>query len=401
MDEIAEKGFAAHWKYKGNDTRTNKAFESWLSQIREALDSSDKAQQSAVELVDDIRSSLYNEEVFVYTPKGKLVVLKDGATALDFAFEIHTEVGARCIGAKVNNKLVPLSYKLKTGDIIECMTSAKQKPSEDWLGFVVTTKAKSRIKDYIKEANKQHVIVGRDMVEHRLKILGINVLTLEVTNQLRAYFNAKDANDLFYRFGKGYIQLDELKRWKSDRESHERKQAAKSIQEPLTNTKNLVKELKKLHGDRKDADALLIGEDMDKIDYTLAKCCNPIAGDDVFGFVTINEGIKIHRTSCPNAPELLSRHGDRVLKAVWASKIEMSFVAHLIIKGTDRMGLMNDVTRVISQDLQVNIQNLSIGVKDGIFEGKIALMVNNTAHLEKLVSSLEQVSGVVEIERGE
>jgi GTP pyrophosphokinase len=258
------------------------------------------------------------------------------------------------------------------------MTSAKQKPSEDWLGFVVTTKAKSRIKDYIKEANKQHVIVGRDMVEHRLKILGINVLTLEVTNQLRAYFNAKDANDLFYRFGKGYIQLDELKRWKSDRESHERKQAAKSIQEPLTNTKNLVKELKKLHGDRKDADALLIGEDMDKIDYTLAKCCNPIAGDDVFGFVTINEGIKIHRTSCPNAPELLSRHGDRVLKAVWASKIEMSFVAHLIIKGTDRMGLMNDVTRVISQDLQVNIQNLSIGVKDGIFEGKIALMVNNS-----------------------
>lgn len=401
MDEIAEKGFAAHWKYKGNDTRTNKAFESWLSQIREALDSSDKAQQSAVELVDDIRSSLYSEEVFVYTPKGKLIVLKEGATALDFAFEIHTEVGARCIGAKVNNKLVPLSYKLKTGDIIECMTSAKQKPSEDWLGFIVTTKAKSRIKDYIKEANKQHVIVGRDMVEHRLKILGVNVLTLEVTNQLRAYFNAKDANDLFYRFGKGYIQLDELKRWKSDRESHERKQAAKSIQEPLTNTKNLVKELKKLHGDRKDADALLIGEDMDKIDYTLAKCCNPIAGDDVFGFVTINEGIKIHRTSCPNAPELLSRHGDRVLKAVWASKIEMSFVAHLIIKGTDRMGLMNDVTRVISQDLQVNIQNLSIGVKDGIFEGKIALMVNNTEHLEKLVSSLEQVSGVVEIERGE
>jgi GTP pyrophosphokinase len=191
MDEIAEKGFAAHWKYKGNDTRTNKAFESWLSQIREALDSSDKAQQSAVELVDDIRSSLYNEEVFVYTPKGKLIVLKEGATALDFAFEIHTEVGARCIGAKVNNKLVPLSYKLKTGDIIECMTSAKQKPSEDWLGFVVTTKAKSRIKDYIKEANKQHVIVGRDMVEHRLKILGVNVLTLEVTNQLRAYLMPK------------------------------------------------------------------------------------------------------------------------------------------------------------------------------------------------------------------
>jgi GTP diphosphokinase / guanosine-3',5'-bis(diphosphate) 3'-diphosphatase len=400
MDEIAEKGFAAHWKYKGNDTRTNKAFESWLSQIREALDTSDKS-QSAVELVDDIRSSLYNDEIFVYTPKGKLIVLKDGATALDFAFEIHSEVGARCIGAKVNNKLVPLSYKLKTGDIIECMTSTKQKPSEDWLAFVVTTKAKARIKDYIKEANKQHVIMGRDMIEHRLKVLGINTLSLEVTNQLRAYFNAKDSNDLFYRFGKAYISLDEIKKWKNDREAHERKQATKSIQEPLTNTKNIVKELKKLHGEGKNSDAILIGEDMDRVDYTLAKCCNPIAGDAVFGFVTINEGIKIHRTSCPNATELLSRHGDRVIKALWTSQINMSFVAHLIIKGTDRMGLMNDVTRVISQELKVNIQNLSIGVKEGIFEGKIALMIQDTLHLEKLVQSLEQVDGVIQIERGE
>jgi GTP diphosphokinase / guanosine-3',5'-bis(diphosphate) 3'-diphosphatase len=400
MDEIAEKGFAAHWKYKGNDTRTNQAFESWLSQIREALETSDKS-QSAVELVDDIRSSLYNEEIFVYTPKGKLIVLKDGATALDFAFEIHTEVGARCIGAKVNNKLVPLSYKLKTGDMIECVTSPKQKPSEDWLRFVVTTKAKTRIKDYIKEANKQHIVMGRDMIEHRLKILGFNVLTLEITNQLRAYFNAKDANDLFYRFGKAYLNLDELKRWKSDREAHERKQAAKTIQEPLTNTKNVVKELKKLHGDRKDADGILIGEDMDKIDYVLAKCCNPIAGDDVFGFVTINEGIKIHRTSCPNATELLSRHGERVIKAVWASQIEMSFVAHLIITGTDRMGLMNDVTKVISQELKVNIQSLAIGVKEGIFEGKIALIIHDTTHLEQLVNSLERINGVVEVVRGE
>ena len=400
MDEIAEKGFAAHWKYKGNDTRTNKAFESWLSQIREALDTTDKS-QSAVELVDDIRSSLYNDEIFVYTPKGKLIVLKDGATALDFAFEIHSEVGARCIGAKVNNKLVPLSHKLKTGDIIECMTSAKQKPSEDWLAFVATTKAKARIKDYIKEANKQHVIMGRDMIEHRLKVLGVNTLTLEITNQLRAYFNAKDTNDLFYRFGKAYISLDEIKKWKSDREAHERKQATKTIQEPLTNTKNIVKELKKLHGDVKNADAILIGEDMDRVDYTLAKCCNPIAGDTVFGFVTINEGIKIHRTSCPNATELLSRHGDRVIKALWTSQVKMSFIAQLIIKGTDRMGLMNDVTRVISQELKVNIQNLSIGVKEGIFEGKIALMVQDTQHLETLVHSLEQVDGVIQIERGD
>jgi GTP diphosphokinase / guanosine-3',5'-bis(diphosphate) 3'-diphosphatase len=398
MDEIAEKGFAAHWKYKGNDTRTNTAFESWLSQIRETLVTNDKS-QSAVDLVDDIRSSLYNEEVFVYTPKGKLVVLKDGATALDFAFEIHTEVGAKCIGAKVNNRLVPLSHKLKTGDIIECMTSPRQKPSEDWLKFVVTTKAKSRIKDYIKEANKSHVIMGKDMIEHRLKVLGVSPLTLEITNQLRAYFNAKDSNDLFYRFGKGYVQLDELKRWKSDREAHERKQEAKAIKQSLEDPKAVMKELKKLHGDKKNADGLLIGEDMDKVDYTLAKCCNPIAGDDVFGFVTINEGIKIHRTSCPNATELLSRHGDRVIKAFWASQVSMSFVANLVIRGMDRMGLMNDVTRLISQELQVNIQSLSIGVKEGIFEGQIALMVSDTSHLEKLVNSLELIEGVIEVER--
>ncbi|MFC0184603.1 GTP pyrophosphokinase [Pseudarcicella hirudinis] len=400
MDEIAEKGVAAHWKYKGNDTRTNDTFESWLSQVREALENTDKG-KSAVELVDEIKNSLYNEEVFVFTPKGKLIVLQAGATALDFAFDIHSEVGARCIGAKVGGKLVPLSHKLQNGDQIEILTSAKQKPSEDWLRLVVTTKAKTRIKDFIKEENKSHVVHGRDLIEHRLKIMGIPHLTLEITNQLRAYYNAKDANDLFYRFGKGYIQVDQLKHWKADREMHERKQAEKVIQLPITDGKTFTKEIKKLHGERKDADALLIGEDMDKVDYTLAKCCNPISGDDVFGFVTINEGIKIHRTKCPNATELMSRHGDRVIKAQWASQIQMSFTVNLLISGIDRAGLVHDVTRVISSELKVNIMGLNIGVNDGLFEGKITLMVHDTDHLDLLVQQLEQVSGVVEVSRGE
>jgi GTP pyrophosphokinase len=400
MDEIAEKGVAAHFKYKGTDTRTSQAFESWLSQVREALESNDKS-KSAVELVDDIKNSLYHEEVFVFTPKGKLIVLQSGSTALDFAFEIHSEVGARCIGAKVGGKLVPLSHKLANGDQIEILTSSKQKPSEDWLRIVFTTKAKARIKEFIKEENKSHLIKGRDLIELRLKHLGYPVLTLEITNQLRAYFNAKDANDLFYRFGKAYIPIEQLKHWKSDKESHERKQAEKAIQSPIVDNKTFRKEMQHFNKDRKDSDILLIGEDMDKVDYTLAKCCNPISGDEVFGFVTINEGIKIHRAGCPNSPELLSRHGDRVIKAHWASQIAMSFIVELVIRGIDRVGLVNDVTRIISDELQVNITALSIGVKEGLFEGKISLMIQDTNHLESLVTELEQVTGVIEVAREE
>lgn len=400
MDEVAEKGVAAHFKYKGTDTRTSQAFESWLSQVREALESNDKS-QSAVELVDDIKNSLYSEEVFVFTPKGKLIVMQHGASALDFAFEIHTEVGAKCIGAKVGGKLVPLSHKLVNGDQIEILTSSKQKPSEDWLRIVMTTKAKARIKDCIKEENKSHLIKGRDMIEHRLKILGYPALTLEITNQLRAYYNAKDANDLFYRFGKGYIAIEQLKHWKLDKEMHERKQAEKSIKAPIVDNKTFRKEMQSIQNDRKNSDTLLIGEDMDKVDYTLAKCCNPISGDEVFGFVTINEGIKIHRNACPNSPELLSRHGDRVIKAQWASRIAMSFVVHIVIRGIDRVGLINDVTRVVSGELKVNITGLSIGVKEGLFEGQLSLMIQDTNHLDALVIELERVPGVIEVAREE
>ncbi|MEY4384146.1 MAG: diphosphokinase [Bacteroidota bacterium] len=401
MDEIAEKGVAAHFKYKGTDTRTSQAFESWLSQVREALEANDKS-QSAVELVDDIKNSLYHEEVFVFTPKGKLIVLQAGSTALDFAFDIHSEVGARCIGAKVGGKLVPLSHKLVNGDQIEILTSSKQKPSEDWLRIVTTTKAKARIKEFIKEENKSHVVKGRDLIEARLKHLGIPNLTLEITNQLRAYFNAKDANDLFYRFGKVYISVDQLKHWKSDKEMHERKQAEKAIKVPIVDTKSFKKEMQRIEEEgRKSSDTLLIGEDMDKVDYTLAKCCNPISGDEVFGFVTINEGIKIHRNACPNATELLSRHGDRVIKAQWASRIAMSFVVDLVIRGIDRVGLINDVTRLISSELKVNITGLTIGVNEGLFEGKLSLMIQDTQHLDELVHELEDVPGVIEVSREE
>ncbi|WP_128547668.1 RelA/SpoT family protein [Larkinella soli] len=397
MDEIAEKGYAAHWKYKGAETQTGRGIETWISQVREMLESASNEKTAAIEFLDDFRSNLYSEEVFVFTPKGDLKVLQRGATALDFAFDIHTQIGARCMAAKVNSTLVPLSHVLHNGDQVEIITSNKQKPSEDWLRFVVTSKAKTKIKDLIKEENKHHITDGREMVLRKLKTLRIE-MTNEVVNQLRAYFGSKTVNDFFYRVGKGHIDVQELKKFKADKEAKENRQN-KLNTDTLQDGRLFEKELKKIHGERADADMLLIGEDMDRIDYTLAKCCNPISGDDVFGFVTVNEGIKIHRTTCPNAVELMSNHGNRIIKAKWTSQRDLAFLAGLRITGTDRVGLVNDVTKIISNELHINIRSITIDSRDGIFEGSLKLYVHNTHHLEELMKKLEKVDGVVKVAR--
>jgi guanosine-3',5'-bis(diphosphate) 3'-pyrophosphohydrolase len=399
MDEIAEKGYAAHWKYKGNDTKVRGNIEQWISQVRETLETGSGDKTAAIEFLDEFRTNLFNEEVFVFTPKGELKVLQSGATALDFAFDIHSEVGVHCMAAKVGGILVPISYVLNNGDQIEIITSNKQKPTEDWLRVVRTSKARARIKDFLKEDNKRYETDGRQLAEKKLKVLGIE-LTAEVVNQLRAFFECKTASDFFYKIGKGYIHLDELKRFKRDKEAKERK-AVTTIIPPLEGVdgKAFTKILKKLHGDRADSDTLLIGDDMDKIDYKLAQCCNPIAGDDVFGFVTINEGIKIHRTTCPNAAELMSKHGNRIIKAKWESNKDEAFLAGLYISGTDRVGLINDVTRIISNELHINMRGLTIDTKDGVFNGDIRLYVQDTRHLDILISKLEQVEGVYNVQR--
>lgn len=398
MNEVAEKGYAAHWKYKGSETSTGAGIEVWISQVRDMLETTSQGDKTgAIEFMDDFRSNLYSEEVFVFTPKGDLKVLQRGATALDFAFEIHTQVGARCMAAKVNNILVPLSHVLNNGDQVEVITSNKQKPSEDWLRFVVTSKAKTKIKDLIKEDNKRYITDGRDLVAKKLKILRLE-MNNEMLNQLRAFFGSKTVNDFFYRVGKGHIDTNELKRFKADKDAKENRQN-KLNTDKIQDGKTFEKELKKIHGDRADADMLLIGEDMDKIDYTLAKCCNPISGDDVFGFVTINEGIKIHRVTCPNAVELMSNHGNRIIKAKWTSQRDLAFLAGLRITGTDRVGLVNDVTRIISNELHINMRSVTIDSKDGIFEGLIKLYVHDTAHLDILMRKLERVGGVFEVVR--
>ncbi|MEP2772878.1 MAG: bifunctional (p)ppGpp synthetase/guanosine-3',5'-bis(diphosphate) 3'-pyrophosphohydrolase [Fulvivirga sp.] len=390
MDEIAEKGYAAHWKYKDNSSGQASGLEQWITKVRDMLEQNDS---SALEFVDDFRGNLFNEEVFAFTPKGELKTLPHGATALDFAFEIHTEVGARCIGAKINQKLVPINYELKNGDQVEILTSSKQKPNEDWLRFVVTSKAKSKIKDELKEDKKVIADEGREIALRKLKQLKIDPNN-DTFDRLRAYFNVNTQLDLFYKIGKGQVESKDFKNFKEFKPASTIKQRPAS---KISDAKSFEKEIVKVKSD----DILLIGEDMDVVDYKLSKCCNPIPGDNVFGFVTVNEGIKVHRTTCPNAPELLANHGHRVVKAKWASQHQSAFLVGLRIIGTDRVGLINDVTAIISDELKVNMRSMSIDTVSGIFEGDIMLYVNDTRHLDLLITKLEKVDGVVKVSRFE
>jgi GTP pyrophosphokinase len=389
MDEIAEKGYAAHWKYKDTNTTAESNLEKWLARVRDLLEQNN---HSALDFVDDFRGNLFSDEVFVFTPKGELKTLPYGATALDFAFEIHTQVGSKCIGAKVNNKLVPINYVLKNGDQIEILTSAKQRPHEDWLRFVVSSKAKSRIKDELKEDKRKSAEEGKEILLRKLRQLKEEP-TQQFMEQLREHFKVPANFELYYRVGRGFITAADLKKFIENKPSSPIK-SRPNLQ--VTDAKTVEQEITKKG--RYD-DILLVGEDMDVVDYKLAKCCTPIPGDDVFGFVTVSEGIKIHRTNCPNAPELLSHHGNRVVKAKWTSQHEVAFLTGLKIRGTDRVGLINDVSKIISEELKVNMSSMSIHTDSGIFEGEIMLYVNDTRHLEQLIEKLRSVEGVVKVSR--
>jgi len=392
MDDIAEKGYAAHWKYKdGKPSSHEYGLEMWIEKVREMLEQNDT---NAIEFVDDFRANLFNEEVFVFTPTGDLKILPSGSTSLDFAFDIHTEVGAKCLGAKVNNKLVPLNYKLRNGDQIEILTSSKQRPNEDWLRFVATSKARSKIKDTLKEEKKKAAADGKEIVQRKLKQMKLP-FDSDVANQLRAYFEEKTVTDFYYKVGKGTIDATKIKNFKEFKIERVKSTRPKA----KTKASDFTDDFSKV--EKLDNDILLIGDDLDVIDYKFAKCCSPIPGDDVFGFVTVNEGIKIHRTTCPNAPELLSNHGNRIVKAKWLSEQRSAFLAGLRIIGTDRVGLMRDVTDIISSELKVNMRSISIDTETGIFDGNIRLYINNTSHLDELITKLEKVDGVMRVTRFE
>ena len=392
MDEIAEKGYAAHWKYKeaGKEAKelpTETGLEMWIRKVRDLIEHNDS---SAIEFLDDFRTNLFNEEVFVFTPKGQLKILPFGATALDFAFEIHSKVGSQCLGAKVNQKLVPLSYILNNGDQVEILTSSKQKPNEDWLKFVVSSKARSKIKEALKEQKKLIASDGKEIVQRKLSQMKLE-LTNEVINQLLLYFNKKTPLQLFYEVAKGLIDARDIKKFRDEKEVKKPLDKRDLVDLPRVPT-----EIKKVST---STDMLVIGDNLDKIDYKLAKCCNPIPGDDVFGFVTINEGIKIHRTACPNSVELMSNYGYRVIKAKWTPQQELAFLAGVSIVGLDRVGMANDITKVISSEYKVNMRSITIDTNDGMFEGKIMLFVQDTKHLDKLIMKLGKVTDIISVNR--
>lgn len=392
MDEIAEIGYAAHWKYKEHGKNNVKKQEEsgldiWLRTIRELREQNEDL--SATEFINAFRANFFKEEVFIFTPKGELKKLPNGSTVLDFAFEIHTEVGTHCLGAKVNQKLVPLNYELKNGDQIEIITSKNAKPSADWLRFVITSKAKGKIKEYIRDEKLQFITLGKDILEKKFKQFKFELNDAH-KNQLKDFLNYKNLSDMFFDVGKGYInskQLNKFEKWKIQKtQADAQKQITKSetyVQKPQDGK----------------MDTLIIGDES-ALKYTLAKCCNPIPGNDVFGFVTINEGIKVHRTDCPNAVELMSNYGYRIVKALWRSQKEVLFLVDLKIEGNDRLGLVRDVTQVISNDMKVNIAALDVGLTDeGIFQGRIKLYVRDQEHLDNLIDELAKIEGISAVTR--
>jgi GTP pyrophosphokinase len=385
MDEIAEKGLAAHWKYKesGNDN----AFDAWLSRIREVLEN---PEPNALEFIDNFKLQLYAKDVFAFTPKGDLIKLASGATALDFAFEIHTDLGMKCIGAKVNHKIVPLSYPLQNGDQVEILTSSIQQPKSDWLKFVTTAKAKSKIKQAIKDYRREMADSGHDIFEKKMKQWKTQI-TEELMHKILSHFKLQSPVDLHYLIATERLDLAQLKTFVLEPNKVEAR-ANTRIDEK--NFGNLVR------SNSSAADDLLIIDDkISKIDYTLSSCCNPIPGDEIFGFVTINEGIKIHRVNCPNAVHLLSKYSYRVVKSKWTQASEVSFLAGIRITGLDDIGIISGISQVISTDLKVNMRSISVLSNDGMFEGTIMVFVNDTKHLDTLMRKLLQVKGVLKVTR--
>lgn len=386
MDEIAEKGLAAHWKYK--ETGSDNAFDDWLKRIREALEN---PEPNALEFIDNFKLQLYAKDVFAFTPRGDLIKLASGATALDFAFEIHTDIGMKCIGAKVNHKIVPLSYQLQNGDQVEILTSSIQKPKSDWLNFVTTAKAKTKIKQAIKDYKREMSDQGKDIFEKKMKQWKVPP-TEELINKILAHFKVSSPLDLNYLIATDRVDLVQLKKFVLNPNKLVDPKVNSRIDE--TNFGNLVR------SNSSAADDLLIIDDkISKIDYTLASCCNPIPGDEIFGFVTISEGIKIHRVTCPNAVHLLSKYSYRVVKSKWTRASEVSFLAGIRITGLDDIGIISGISKVISNDLKVNMRSISVVSNDGMFEGTIMVFVNDTKHLDTLMQQLLQVKGVLKVNR--
>lgn len=388
MNEIAEKGLAAHWKYKEGGSDESR-FDKWFQQIREMISSQET---DSIDFLQDFKTSFLTEEIYVYTPKGDVKMMPVGSTALDFAFAIHSAIGVKTIGAKVNHKLVPISHVLRSGDQVEIITSSKQKPSEDWLTFVVTAKARGRIKDALKEEKKIVADEGKYTVQRKLEGLGASMQQSNI-DELVQWYKLSSNLELFYQVAIKNIDLKDLKEFKVTGDRIEAPKPVKVIEHKPEHHHQQNNNLKK------DAELIIFGESSDKIVYNLANCCKPIPGDDVFGFVTTGKGLTIHRTNCPNATKLMANYGHRVVKTKWAKNKEISFLTGVRIIGMDDVGIVNKITMLISGELRLNIAAITIEAKEGLFEGNIRLYVHDKEELDELVMRLKALEGIDSVER--
>ena len=388
MDEIAEKGYAAHFKYKQGEIREN-GLEGWLNKLKETLENHSI---NAVDFVEDFKLNLYSKEIFVFTPKGDLKSLPKGASALDFAFSIHTDVGLKCRGAKVNGKLVPLSYELKSGDQVEVQTTAANKPNVRWLDFVITARARTKIKAALKDEEKRIAEEGKAILTRKLRHLKIT-LNDKVVNEMCSYFQLRTSFDLFYRIGNGAIDNTQLKAFVSQKNnafiSFFKSKLKRNSSKPGSDKEELTSKY----------DALVFGVEDERLDYKISKCCNPIPGDEVFGFVTIADGIKVHKKDCPNAIGMQSNYAYRVMQAKWIDSSKEEFTAILHLSGIDKKGIVNNLTKIISSNMDVYINNINISGNQGVFDGRLSVSVKNKSQLTKLITSIKKVDGVQKIER--
>jgi len=387
MHEIAEKGFAAHYRYKGGN-KAETGLEQWLNRLQEVLENTDT---NAIDFVEDFKLNLYSTEIFVFTPTGELKSLAKGSTALDFAFSVHTGLGLKTRGVKVNGKMVPLSHILNSGDQIEIIKSENTKPSSNWLDYVKTSRAKAKIRTALKEEKKLLAEDGKEILRRKLKQLKIK-FDEKTINDLGVFLKLKTSLDLFYRVGIGKVDNNELKKF-ANYNNRLINFFRKRISRKPSKFNQTEKEI------RNNLDLIVFGNEEDKLEYTLAKCCNAIPGDDVFGFVTVNEGIKIHKKTCSNALGLQSKFAYRILKSKWIDSSLLDYSSTIRISGIDNLGIVNEITKVISNTLNINIKKMSFDTADNIFRGKITLKVRTRNILIDLIKRLKKINGIEKVVR--
>jgi len=387
MDEVAEKGHAAHWRYKENKAEGEST--EWLARIRDALE----MPQQTGEDKSKTKHDLYSDQIYIFTPRGDLLKLPAGAIVLDFAFAVHSAVGYRCTGARVNGQMVPIRHKLTNGDQVEVVTSLQQKPKTDWLNWVTTSKAKARIKRFLKEADYQDTDIGKDMLKRKLGQWRIK-FDVSTIQRIVNWLNLKDALELYQQIADNKIDLATIREYLRD------KAPAELLKEKLTTSKTVESFVK---SSSQQQDYLVIDDQLDNVDYRLAKCCNPIFGDEVFGFVTVKEGTKIHRLNCPNARQMIERYPYRIVKVRWTDShgAAASFTVNITIAGKDDMSVVNEISRLISSDLKVSMRSMNITPREGLFEGVYTLIVQDRSHLETIMNRIRRTRGIISVHRSD